>query len=84
MTLGFWNGDMRIYVDADGLPKAVKDIIIRAAVRLRRVEVIGVTLSLGVALRPEPSRGIVVSAPGEREQPGRTARSWKVRQDCRC
>lgn len=26
---------MRIYVDADGLPKSAKDIIIRAAVRLR-------------------------------------------------
>ena len=26
---------MRIYVDADGLPKAVKDITIRAAMRLR-------------------------------------------------
>lgn len=27
--------DMRIYVDADGLPKAVKVIVIRAALRLR-------------------------------------------------
>jgi len=27
--------DMRIYVDADGLPKAVKVIIVRAALRLR-------------------------------------------------
>jgi len=27
--------DLRIYVDADGLPKSAKDIIIRAAVRLR-------------------------------------------------
>ncbi len=35
MSLGSGIDDIRIYVDADSLPKVVKDIIVRAAIRLR-------------------------------------------------
>lgn len=43
--------NMRIYVDADGLPKAAKDIVIRAAVRLR----VPVVFVANKPVRHEPS-----------------------------
>ena len=42
---------MRIYVDADGFPKMAKDILIRAALRLR-VPVQPVLCFLGDGLEP--------------------------------
>lgn len=70
--------NMRIYVDADGLPKAAKDIVIRAAVRLRvpvvfvankpfRLEPSGFVSSLIVPEGPDVAddRIVELAAPGD-------------------